>query len=373
MINHEVISTPTMLLDRERCLRNLHLMVQRASANEVELRPHFKTHQSAQIATWFAEAGVRKITVSSVTMAKYFADHGWDDITIAFPVNTLESGELVKLSRRISLNVIISSFDSLGPLLKVPGNQIGVFIKLDVGTNRTGFDPNSTDIIRSIIDRLAVNANFIFRGFLFHTGHTYACNSKVEVNQIHREALESVRSLVQHYKREIPSVIVSAGDTPACSIASEWSGVDEIRPGNFIFYDLTQWQIGSCSLDQIAVALACPVVAKHPERQSIILYGGGVHLSKDRLQWDDKVIYGLPVKLTAVGWQLPDLRSYVSGLSQEHGIVQASKELFASTEVGDLLGILPVHSCMACNLMQSYTLTDSHARISMMPSTSINS
>jgi len=33
--------------------------------------------------------------------------------------------------------------------------------------------------------------------------------------------------------------------------------VDEIRPGNFVFYDLMQYRIGSCSVGQIAVAMAC--------------------------------------------------------------------------------------------------------------------
>jgi D-serine deaminase-like pyridoxal phosphate-dependent protein len=70
--------------------------------------------------------------------------------------------------------------------------------------------------------------------------------------------------------------------------------LDELRPGNFVCYDVTQVQIGSCDFNQIAVVLACPIVSIHKERGEMIIYGGSVHLSKDSLKWQDKgVIYGL--------------------------------------------------------------------------------
>jgi len=81
------ITRPTLLLDEERARRNVERMAVKAGRSGVLFRPHFKTHQSAQIGGWFRERGVSKITVSSVKMAEYFAGQGWDDITIAFPAN----------------------------------------------------------------------------------------------------------------------------------------------------------------------------------------------------------------------------------------------------------------------------------------------
>ncbi len=74
---------------------------------------------------------------------------------------------------------------------------------------------------------------------------------------------------------------LSVGDTPGCSLLPDFPGVDEIRPGNFVFYDAEQLEIGSCASNQIAVALACPIVARHPERNEVVLYGGAIHLSKE--------------------------------------------------------------------------------------------
>ena len=81
----DTIKKPTLLLNANQTRKNIQWMVQKAGAEDIRLRPHFKTHQSAVIGEWFREAGVTAITVSSVDMAAYFADHGWKDITIAFP------------------------------------------------------------------------------------------------------------------------------------------------------------------------------------------------------------------------------------------------------------------------------------------------
>src|SRR5690606_2017779 len=138
-----------------------------------------------------------------------------------------------------------------------------------------------------------------------------------------------------------------------------FSGVDEIRPGNYVFYDLTQQHIGSCNFRQIAVCMACPVIAKHPERNEIIVHGGSVHFSKDSLATaDGSLIYGRVVDLSENGWSAPLEGIAVVSLSQEHGTLRASKALFDRYTIGDLVGILPVHSCLTADLMKGFTLHD---------------
>ena len=92
-----------------------------------------------------------------------------------------------------------------------------------------------------------------------------------------------MRNLKEKFIKKFPKLIVSVGDTPSCSVAENFLGVDEIRPGNFVFYDLTQNMIGSNNISQVAVAMACPIVALHKDRQEIVIYGGGIHFSKDKM------------------------------------------------------------------------------------------
>src|SRR5665648_180036 len=110
------ITKPTLLLNKEIVLRNIQKMVRKAKDHNLIFRPHFKTHQSIEIGEWFKEAGIQCITVSSLTMANYFADFGWDDITIAFSVNIPEIPEMNELASRIKLNVLIENKEGLTAL-----------------------------------------------------------------------------------------------------------------------------------------------------------------------------------------------------------------------------------------------------------------
>jgi len=67
------IQKPTLVLDKERCLRNIRKMAEKANKHNLHFRPHFKTHQSIEIGRWFRDFGVKAITVSSVEMAQYLA------------------------------------------------------------------------------------------------------------------------------------------------------------------------------------------------------------------------------------------------------------------------------------------------------------
>jgi len=98
------------------------------------------------------------------------------------------------------------------------------------------------------------------------------------------------------------------------------------------------------------------VVAKHRDRNEIILYGGGVHFSKDVLDLGNgKRSYGELVLLQENGWGGPVPGCYMSKLSQEHGTLKVTDEMLDRVAVGDVLLILPVHSCMTADLMGAFT------------------
>jgi D-serine deaminase-like pyridoxal phosphate-dependent protein len=93
--------------------RNIKRMAEKARRSDVRFRPHVKTHQSATIGEWFRAEGVSGITVSSLDMAEYFAENGWDDITVAFPANWLQIDLIKRLAERIRLNLLVESTESV--------------------------------------------------------------------------------------------------------------------------------------------------------------------------------------------------------------------------------------------------------------------
>ncbi|MDX5483045.1 MAG: alanine racemase [Hymenobacteraceae bacterium] len=353
------ITTPTLLLDKQKAQQNIRRMVEKAQRNNVRLRPHFKTHQSAQVGEWFREAGVSVITVSSVRMAQYFANHGWDDILVAFPANVLEMESINELASRIKLHLVAVNIETVEALAKHLKHPAHLWLKIDTGYRRTGILPHDHADLDEILQLTDRSEKLTFEGFVVHDGHTYKQTDIDAIQTIHNTSVYQLHLLRDRYQKQFPNLRLSIGDTPSCSILEDLSGVDEIRPGNFVFFDLTQQRIGSNAYEEIALCMVCPVVAKHQERGEIILYGGSVHFSKDSLiQEDGSVVYGAIVELTENGWTAPVEGIELVSLSQEHGIVKASPRQFEKYKIGDVMGILPVHSCLTADLMRRYLTTD---------------
>jgi D-serine deaminase-like pyridoxal phosphate-dependent protein len=353
----KAITKPTLLLDKTKCLANIERMVSKAKRHQLQFRPHFKTHQSLEIGEWFKAYGVDKITVSSLSMADYFSKE-WNNITVAFPTNILEIETINRLASQITLNLTIENTESLNYLKTHLRHKVNVFVQIDVGYGRTGISTENTAYIDSILTIVDSCPLMEFIGFLTHSGHTYSCKTKSCIENIHDQSLKLINQLKSHYLDSYPGLIASLGDTPSCSVAEDFNGVDEIRPGNFVFYDLMQQQIGSNAIEDIAVAIACPIVAKHKNRSEIVIYGGGIHFSKDRLIENGTTIYGKVVERTKTGWSKVLANTFVKSLSQEHGIVKVPPIDFDKYTIGDVILILPVHSCMTVDIMKSYLTTE---------------
>ena len=144
------------------------------------------------------------------------------------------------------------------------------------------------------------------------------------------------------------------GDTPNCSTQDEFGGIDELTPGNFVFYDLVQHSLGVCSEEEIAVAMECPVAGKYHHSRQILIHGGAVHFSKESLTMDSHSIFGQLVQRSESGWTSPVHNAWLTSLSQEHGVLEKCGELFSHVSIGDTLCFLPVHSCLTANLAREY-------------------
>lgn len=357
-MNLNQITSPTLILDKEKCKKNIEFMVEKSKKNNLIFRPHFKTHQSRIIGSWFKQFGVNRIAVSSLKMAEYFANDDWNDITVAFPVNIREIDTINSIAEEIQLNITVENTESVDFLKEHLNLPVGFFIKIDTGYHRTGV---SFDIVLSV-DRILKSASesdkLEFKGFLSHAGNTYNTNDKKEIIDIFNDSRKKLIQLKNQYIDNYPNIIISIGDTPSCSTVSDFEEIDEIRPGNFVFYDLTQYKLETCKFENIAVAMACPVVAKHSNRNEVILYGGGVHFSKEFIEIENQRIYGQLVEFTKNGWKKINDDLYLIKLSQEHGTLKVTDEIFENLKIGDMVGIAPVHSCMTANLMKEYTTTD---------------
>ena len=242
---------------------------------------------------------------------------------------------------------------------------------MDAGSGRSGVPWDDGGTLHAVAAAVAASQWLSLQGLLTHAGNTYGARSLVAVTAIHTETvtrMQRMRNWLIEYG--FLGLEISIGDTPACSMLDKWGDIDEARPGNFVFYDLTQMTIGACTAADVGFVVACPVVAVHPERGEIVLYGGAVHLSKEMLAREDgSPSYGAVVWLNEAGWSEPIPGAWLRSLSQEHGVVRATETAWGAglgrVEVGQLLGVLPVHSCLTADLLKEYR-TIRGERVKMM-------
>jgi len=141
-----------------------------------------------------------------------------------------------------------------------------------------------------------------------------------------------------------PVPIVSIGSTPTITSVDHLDGIDEVRPGNYIFFDAFQATLGSCSFDDCALTVLASVVHRDRGRRKVIIDAGAIALSKDRgpVDLDPKRGYGKVLDLKG-----KDLNLTVSEISQERGVVIAEDEpTFDRVKVGSRVRVLANHSCL---------------------------
>lgn len=346
---------PKLLLDKEKCLRNIEKMARKAAAHSLSFRPHCKTHQSAEIANWTRDFGVNSITVSSFHMARYFAGAGWKDILVAFPFQPGEMENLIDLSKQCKLSILIDSPAALPFLNHIP-HDVAFYLDIDTGYGRTGIKTENTDLIEQIIVKASANSHLEFRGFYCHAGHSYKTGHPEERKEIHLKAVGDLEELKEQFENYGPKLLY--GDTPNCSIQEEFGELDEITPGNFVFYDLIQCSLGACMMEEIAVAMECPVAGRYPSDERILVHGGGVHFSKESMILGGGSIFAQLVQPSGKAWIPAPEEHYLNSISQEHGLIEQCGDLINKISLGENLLFLPVHSCMTANLMRDYLTLD---------------
>ncbi|UII24437.1 alanine racemase [Fulvivirga maritima] len=332
-------------------------MKEKADAHQQDFRPHFKTHQSNAIGEWVREAGVEAITVSSLGMAYYFAQAGWEDITVAFPFNILETEDLKKFPAHCRLTLLVDNEQTIS-YLSTSGLSLSIFIEIDSGAHRTGLSSSDYEGVLELIRLVKSFDNLTLRGLYSHAGHSYQCRGEAEVKAVHHQLHNDLKGLKAALKGE-EDIYICTGDTPTCSVGGHFEGSNSLSPGNFVFYDVMQAEIGACSYHDIAVAVACPVVSKNADRKEICIYGGAIHFSKDSIEVNGNKSFGQLVESQGNlewGTVVPDC--YLKSLSQEHGLLKVTLAVFDQIQVGDVLMILPIHSCLAAESLGCYITTN---------------
>ena len=354
------IKTPTLLLDLERVKRNAARISDITTRNDVRLRPHVKTHKCIEVARLQTAGHDGAITVSTLAEAKAFAANGFVDITYAVPIERGKFAEAIEIFKSgVELNLLTDDAATVADLstaATAAGVRFDVFLKIDCGTHRVGVEPQTDEAV-TIPRQIADSLNLNFAGILTHAGHSYDVKTVEEIKAVARHERDVMVELATRLRSdgiEVPTV--SIGSTPTISHIDHLNGIDEVRPGNYIFFDAYQATLGSCRFEETALTVLAAVIHRDRSRKRLVVDAGGIALSKDRgpAHIDPACGYGHVLDLEG---NETGLR--VTSLSQEHGEIQADDDsLIDKFPVGSRLRILANHSCLTAAQHSHYNVLE---------------
>ena len=353
------LETPTLLLERAVLLDNIDLIQRKAQGHGLGLRPHIKTHKSLQIGRLQMERGAGGITAAKVDEALVFARGGFASVTLAQPLLTAAKlDRLLGQCRQLGtdLRLIVDSRAGLELLEARAGElgaEAGVFIKIDVGLHRCGLGPDDPEI-DALAARIHGRGGLRWCGLLAHAGHAYGAADADQVRQIadtERRILLAVRDRLQG--RGLPVPELSVGSTPTVLAAEDFSGLTEIRPGNYVFMDHTPLRLGLIEPQRVALTVLATVISKNDEY--FITDAGSKTLTSDQGAHGLQGAPGYGAAYAPGDFAARSRPLTVAKLSEEHGFVSRGP---SDLPLGSRLRIVPNHSCPVANLAGSYCVVD---------------
>jgi D-serine deaminase-like pyridoxal phosphate-dependent protein len=350
------LRTPAFLIDLKKLHANTEFMIGKAEEYGVKLRPHVKTHKTFEAAKYQLGDTLTGITVSTLAEAFFYQENGFQDITYAFPITEDKLDDAAQLTRKIKhFHILLDQYDTFDKVQHYGYEHnitFSVYLIIDCGAHRDGVNPTDPRSIK-LASALHESKNTDFQGILTHAGQSYHCNTIEEIKRV----AEIERHIMVQFAEKLRSSgvecrEVSIGSTPTCIHANTWEGITEIRPGNYVFFDKFQADIGSCSLYDCAASVLTRVIGHYPEHNRILIDAGALALSKDQgaTHIIDEVVYGF-IK------NHPELK--ITKLSQEHGFIDCEDTIkFSNFPIGSFLEIIPNHSCLTAALFPVYHIVD---------------
>jgi D-serine deaminase-like pyridoxal phosphate-dependent protein len=345
------LPTPALILDRAALERNVAAMAGFASDRGIALRPHAKTHKSAEIARRQIAAGAAGICCAKLGEAEALAAEGVGDVHLTSPVVTPAAiARLAALNDRIALSVVVDHPDNARMLSAGVDRALRVFIDVDPGSHRTGV--TSPEAAVALARAIAATGNLQLAGVQFYCGshqHIQLFAERRAAIDERTEYLRGVLAALRSAGFEIP--VVTGGGTGTFAIDAELGVFTELQVGSYIFLDreYTDCELAGPAFESALFVDATVVSANTPGM--VTIDAGLKAFATDA---------GVPVVLA--------------------GAPQDSRYIFTGDEHGALLGdglpglgarvtLMPPHCDPTVNLYDRYFVLEGDAVVGEWPVT----
>ena len=330
---HE-LDTPALIVDLDRLQRNIDKMAEFFNGVSADLRPHFKTPKTVEIAKMQIEAGAKGITCAKVSEAEVLVEGGIKDILIANEIiGKHKTAKLAELNKKADVMCAVddpAQVAAISEAAVAAGVAIGILVDIYVGLPRCGVQPDAAAVLAREVDRAP---GLELRGVMGYEGHVVFIEddeerkSEADISMgMLTKAAEVIRAA------GLPCEIVSGAGTGTYRFSGSYPGVTEIQAGSYCLMDVRYGKIQP-EFEKAATILAT-VCSTAPALPGWAVTDAGLKSVTPEM--------GLP-ELIGV----PD--TAIVRLSEEHSQMFCEKGEPA-VKVGDKVELYPSHICTTINL-----------------------
>ncbi len=242
-------NTPVLVIDLDALDRNVAKMAVFAKERGIALRPHAKTHKSADIAKKQIAAGAAGVCCAKLGEAEAMADGGVEAILITSPVVSAPAIErLIKLNARIpDLRVTVdnpANVAALNAAASAANKPLQVLIDIDPGIRRTGVP--SPEAAVAVGERIKASPSLRYLGVQYYCGR----EQHIEDYAKRREAIEDRTAYLRTVIDALTGIgmtpgVITGGGTGTHRIDADLGVLNELQVGSYVFMDR---QYNECDL-----------------------------------------------------------------------------------------------------------------------------
>jgi len=246
--SRRALNTPVLVIDADALARNIATMAAFAQEHGVRLRPHAKTHKSADVARLQIAAGAAGVCCAKIGEAEMLAEAGGvGSILITSPVVSPPAiARLAALNEALAdLAVVADNPANVAALAEaMNGKPLTVFVDVDPGIRRTGV-ASPTDAV-ALAQAIRAAPSLRFGGVQFYCGSQQHIEAFAERRDAIAERTAYLQTVLDALKEAgSPAPIVTGGGTGTHRIDAALGVFTELQVGSYVFMDR---QYNDCDL-----------------------------------------------------------------------------------------------------------------------------
>lgn len=246
-LSKDDLPTPALILDLDAFEANAAKMIGYVQGTGRAVRPHAKTHKTAEIAQYLIAQGAVGACAAKISEGVALADAGVTGLLITTAVIGKSKIErAVALAKRRPETIFCvdnpQNAQDLNDAASVAKLKLNVAIDLFVG-NRTGIaclDPAVA--LGETISKLPHLHLHGLQAYAGHASHTVGWEKRRQVSIDAMTPAAETRRMLE--SKGIPCPWLSGGSTGTYNIDTGIDGITEMQPGSFIFMDVDYNRIG---------------------------------------------------------------------------------------------------------------------------------